>query len=251
MKYKMVKTKDVRFFMQATDDLINRPMGTEGMGLMCGPPGTGKTTTLAFCANVFDGIYMRAVSCWTVTSMLADLCRFFGGVRMHRRADMVCYIVEELTKENRPVRPIFLDEADYCLKHDEMIESLRDIYDLSGCPVILIGMEDFARRIRENEKVARRITQWIEFKGVDIEDTAKVASECCEVELASDLIEYLHKETMGNIGRLIIGLRKIETYAKVNNKSVIAASDWGERPLYFDQPTFVRKKKRNYHPKGV
>ena len=164
---------------------------------------------------------------------------------MLRRADMVNYIVEELTKENRHLRPIFIDEADYCFRQYEMVDSLRDIYDLSGCPVILIGMEDIARRVRENARIARRITQWIEFNGVDIEDTAKVAAECCEVELGSDLLEYLHKETMGNIGRIIIGLAKIETFAKANKKSIISASEWGDRPLYFDQPSFVRRKKYN------
>lgn len=245
MKHEMVKTKDVRRFMQSVEDLLNRPMGTEGMGLLWGPPGTGKTTALAYVANVYDAVYVRAVGCWTVTSMLGDLCRELGGKRMLRRSDMVEFIVEELTKDGRQTRPIFIDEADYCFRQFEMIDSLRDIYDLSGCPVILIGMEDIARRIRTHERIARRITQWIEFKGLDLDDTEHVASEVCEVTLAQDLVRHLHKETGGNIGRIIIGLTKIEKFALANGLKIATCGDWGDRPLYFDQPTFGRKKTAN------
>ncbi len=245
MRHEMVKTKDVRRFMQSVEDLLNRPMGTEGMGLLWGPPGTGKTTALAYVANVYDAVYVRAVGCWTVTSMLGDLCKELGGKRMLRRSDMVEFIVEELTRDGRQPRPIFIDEADYCFRQFEMVDSLRDIYDLSGCPVILIGMEDIARRIRTHERIARRITQWIEFKGLDLDDTTQVANEVCEVRFTDDLSRHLHKETGGNIGRIIIGLTKIEKFALTNGLDVISLAQWGDRPLYFDQPTFGRKKVTN------
>jgi len=241
MKHKMAMTKNMRRFLQAIDDLLNRPQGTEGMGLLWGPPGEGKTTSVAYVANVYDGIFVRAVGCWTVTSMLGDLCRELGGKRMLRRSDMVEYIVHELTRDGRAPRPIFIDEADYCFRQFEMVDSLRDIYDLSGCPVILIGMEDIARRIRTNERIARRITQWIEFKGLDLEDTSMVASDCCEVALQTDLVRHLHRETGANIGRIIIGLSKIEQFAKTNGFSTVSLAQWGDRPLYFDQPSFGRK----------
>lgn len=249
MKHKTVKTKDVRKFLNAIQDLLNRAMGTEGMGLLWGPPGTGKTTTMVFMVNLFNGIYVRALGCSTVTSILGDLCRELGGERKLRRSDMVEYIVDKLTKDDQgeplPPRPIFIDEADYCFRQFEIVDSLRDIYDLSGCPVILIGMEEIAKKIKEQGRFARRITQWIEFNGLDLEDTAQVARECCEVELSPDLIEYLHRETKGNIGRCIIGLTKIEQYARANRLDKISAEQWGERPLYFDQPIFGRKKNGN------
>jgi len=242
MKHVMANTNNMRRFTQAIDELLNRPIGTEGMGLLWGSPGEGKTTAVAYVHNVYDGIFVRAVGCWTVTSMLGDICKELGGQRMLRRSDMVEYIVHELTRDGRNPRPIFIDEADYCFRQFEMVDSLRDIYDLSGCPVILIGMEDIARRIRTNERIARRITQWVEFKGLDLEDTALVSFECCEVTLTRDLIEHLHKETGANIGRTIIGLNKIEKFALNNGLSTISAAQWNNQPLYFDQPTFCRKK---------
>lgn len=243
MKHKMVQTKDLRRFMQSIDELLNRPQGTEGMGLLWGPPGTGKSTSIAFVANMYEGIYVRALGCWTVTSMLGTLCEELGGKRKLRRADMVDFVVGELTKNNAKPRPIFVDEADYCFRQFDMIDSLRDIYDLSGCPVILIGMENIARDIREHDRIARRITQWIEFSGLDMDDARQVAKELCEVEIKPDLVQYIHQQTNGNIGRIVIGLTKIEKYAEANGMKSVSADQWAEKPLYFDQPSFGRKKK--------
>jgi len=254
MRHKTVKIKDVRNFRQAIDDLLDRPAGTEGMGVLWGPPGTGKSTSLAYFTNQYDGIFIRALTCSTVTSILGDICTALGWVsdnpnkkRMLRKADMVDYIVRKLTcgDAGDPVpaaRPIFVDEADYCFRNFELMDILRDIYDLSGCPVIFVGMEDIARKIKEQGRFARRITQWIEYKGLDQEDTFLVAQECCEVEQTADLLEYVHRETAGNIGRLIIGLTRVERYAKANGINLVTREIWGDRPLFFDQPVFGRKK---------
>lgn len=236
-------TKDVRRFIQGVDALLNRPSGTEGLGLLWGYPGLGKTTSVALIANMYDGIFVRALRAWTVTSMLGALCKEMGGRRMCRRSDMVEFIVEELTKPGTLPRPILIDEADYLFKDFDMVDTLRDIYDLSKCPVILIGMEDIARQIRTKETVARRITQWVEYEGLDLEDTHMVAKECCEVPISNELIEYVHKETGGNIGRIIIAYERIEKFAKTNGiPGGVTLAQWGNQPLYFDQPTFAGRK---------
>ncbi|ABK99987.1 AAA family ATPase [Pelobacter propionicus] len=243
MRHVMATTKNMRKFMQAVDDLLSRPMGTEGMGLLWGAPGEGKSTAVARVCDQFNGIYVRAVGCWTVTSMLGDLCRELGGDRKLRRKDMIEFIVYELKKDNCTPRPIFIDEADYCFRQFDMVDALRDIYDLSGCPVIMIGMEDIAKKIKTNARIARRITQWVEFKGLDLEDVKTVARECCEVEISSDLAIHLHKECNANIGRVIIGLTKIEKQAKTSGLTVMDCAAWGNKPLYYDQPSFSRRSK--------
>ncbi len=243
MKHVLALTKNVRKFMQATDDLLNRPIGTEGMGILEGEPGEGKSTAVARVCDKFDGIYVRAIGCWTVTSMLGDICRELGGERKLRRSDMLEFIIHELRKDNRPSRPIFIDEADYCFRQFEMVDSLRDIYDLSGCPVILIGMEDIAKKIKLNTRIARRVTQWVNFCGLDLDDVKTVAVDCCEVAISDDLAQYLHKECNANIGRIIIALTKIEKQAKATGAIIMDCATWDNRPLYFDQPTFSKRSK--------
>lgn len=240
MKHAMAKTKNVQRFIASVDSLMNAPAGTERCGLLWGDPGEGKTTTVAYVANLYDAIFVRAVGCWTVTSMLGELCKELGGHRMCRRSDMIEYICKQLA--DKP-RPIFIDEADYLFNQDVMLDAVRDIYDLSQCPVILIGMEDIARKIQQKSRFARRITQWIEFTGIDLSDARVVVTQCADVQIDDDLLQHLHKEASGNIGRIIIGLARIETMAKSSRLECINLNQWDGRALFYDQPVFGRKKK--------
>jgi DNA transposition AAA+ family ATPase len=219
---------------------MNATPGTEKCGLLWGDPGEGKTTAVGYCANLYDAIFVRAVGCWTVTSMLGELCKELGGHRMCRRSDMIEFICRQLAEKQRPV---FIDEADYLFSQDTMLDAVRDIYDLSGSPVILIGMEDIARKIQNKSRFARRITQWIEFNGLDLDDAQTVVRECTEIAIDDDLLHHLHKVSAGNIGRIIIGLSRIEVMAKTSRLESVSLRQWGDRPLFYDQPVFGRKAK--------
>ncbi|MFZ2948935.1 MAG: AAA family ATPase [Desulfuromonadaceae bacterium] len=164
MKHKLASTKNVRRFQTALRELRDRPLGVEGMGLLWGKPGEGKTTIIAHSANETDGVYLRANAGWTVTSMLQTLVRELGGTPGNRRAPMMDWCFDKLRGGKRP---IFVDEADYLFRQTEMLDALRDVYDETGSPVILIGMEDIARTIQNNGRFARRITAWIQFNGLD------------------------------------------------------------------------------------
>lgn len=242
MRHTMAMTKNMRRFMNAVEELMNRPQGTEGMGLLWGEPGEGKSTALAFVVNAKSGVFVRAVSSWTVTTMLGKIAEELGGHRMLRRADMIDFIVQKLAENPRP---IFVDEADYLFKQLEMVDSLRDIYDMSGCPVILCGMEEIGRRIQAHARFARRVTQWIEFEGIDLQDARTLADTICEVAISDDLLRHLHKEARGNIGRMVIGLTKIERMAKANGLDEVDFDQWAERPLFYDQPVFSARSKSN------
>ena len=235
MLNKIAMTKDVSRFLFAVDELLNRPQGTEGMGLLWGEPGTGKTTAVTLAAIQHHGLYMRAGMCWTVTSMLGEFCIALGGRRMLRKQDMVNFIVEKMVEDPRP---IFVDEADYLFGQMAMFDVLRDIYDQSGCPVILIGMEEIARQLQNHSRIARRITQWIELTGADFEDTRKVAETYCDIRVADGLLAYLHQQSKGNVGRIVIGLGKIEKLARELDVPEVDLAAWGEQPLFYDQPTF-------------
>lgn len=239
MKHDMAMTKNVRRFMAAVNDLRDRPLGVEGMGLLYGEPGEGKSTVIAYTANAVDGKYVRANACWTVTSMLQEISHELGLDKLSRRAPMIQQITKSLMEHPRP---IFIDEADYLFRQVDMLDALRDIYDLSiGSPVILIGMEEIARKIQTNGRFARRITQWIEFKGVDLGDARTLADTVSEVRVADDLLHHLHKAARANVGRMVVGLSKIEKLGRTNGLKEVGLQDWDDRPLFYDQPTFGKK----------
>jgi DNA transposition AAA+ family ATPase len=241
MKHELASTKNVRRFQTAMRELRDRSLGVEGMGLLWGKPGEGKTTIIAHTANQTGGIYMRANAAWTVTSMLQTLVRELGGTPGNRRAPMMEWCFEKLRGGSRP---IFIDESDYLFRQTEMLDALRDVYDETGSPVVLIGMEDIARTIQNNGRFARRITAWIQFNGLDIEDARTVANTVCEIILEDDLLEYLHQEAGANIGRMVVGLSRIERFAKASGLDSVSRAAWNDRELFYDQPNFNKGRKR-------
>ena len=238
MRHEMAMTTNVRRFLAAVRELNDRPLGVEGMGLLWGQPGEGKSTTVAFATNTLDGIFLRANACWTVTSMLGALMIELGQPAGRYRAPMIDASVRCLMENPRP---IFIDEADYLLRQTDMLDVMRDIYDSTGSPVCLIGMETMARKVQTNGRFARRITQWVEFRGITINDTRTLADTICEVAVEDDLLQRLHDAAKANIGRMTTGLSRIEQLSRINKLESVNLAQWGDRPLFFDQPNFRRK----------
>lgn len=231
MRNKVVLTSNVDAFMGALRTLQTRSEREEGMGLLWGLPGEGKSTTISHVAIRTDAIFLRARVTWTVSTMLRALSKEMQLEEGRYRDPMIERIVESLS---RLPRPIFIDEADYLFRQTDMLDALRDIYDDTKVPIILVGMEDIARKIRSHyrfNRFERRITQWIEFKGLSLGDVRKVARELCEVELEDDLIEHIHKQTEGNIGNVVIALAKVEKFGSMNALPLVTLADYGSRPL--------------------
>ncbi|MFH1857322.1 MAG: ATP-binding protein [Candidatus Omnitrophota bacterium] len=244
MKYELAKTKNVRTFLAVLNDLRVRPMGVEGMGILWGRPGEGKSTVLAYATNIFNGIFIRAKRSWTMTSLLEAIIFELHGVPGRRRSQMEDWIEKKLM-EFREERIILVDEADYLfsssMASSDMLDVLRDIYDTTGTPIILAGMENIARRIQEEGRFARRITSWVEFQGIDLDDARIVADTICEVGVADDLLAHLHRECKASIGNIVPALSRIENLGKTTGIKTVDMAAWGDRPLYFAQPKFRRQ----------
>src|SRR5258708_29778791 len=90
-------------------------------------------------------------------------------------------------------------------------------------------MRNFKQGVMERGELAGRISQWVEFQPVDLEDSELVATELCEVRVTDDLIERVHKSAGGEIRRIVVGLWRIEQFARKKNLSKVSAADWGDR----------------------
>jgi len=241
MKHEMAMTTNVRRFLAAVRELTDRFYGSEGMGLLWGLPGEGKSTTVAYATNTLDGIFLRANACWNVTALLQALCLELGQPRGRFKNPMIDACGKCLMEQPRP---IFIDEADYLLRQPDMLDVMRDIYDNTGSPVLLIGMETFARKVQTigEGRFARRVSQWVEFRGISQADARTLADTICEVGVEDDLLFALYDAARANIGRMTLGLSRIEQFARVNKLKSVSLKQWGDRPFFFDQPTFRRKR---------
>ncbi|MBK5274587.1 MAG: ATP-binding protein [Desulfuromonadales bacterium] len=251
MRKNFAITKNARRVLFAVNTLNSSSHGTERMGLLYGMPGEGKSCTADWCIDKTDGIVIRAKRCMTMTSFLQELATELRCPEKTRRSNRSAVIIDSVIEHlNERPRPLFVDEIDtffspHNLKNgNNILETIRDIHDSVSVPILLIGEENSAINVQENSRFARRVTQWIELKGIDLEDTKTVATTICEATVADDLLDHLYQEAGGNIGRIVIALDAIERHCKAAGVAEMDVKEWSGKALFFDQPAFARKRGR-------
>jgi hypothetical protein len=125
VKTTIAQTKNLVQISEAAEALASRTPGLPGIGLVWGMTGAGKTTAACWLRDRVNAIFVRAYATWTPSAMLGAICLEAGLPRRGSCAAMVEAIVGRL------------------------VETLRDIHDVSFQPLILIGMADFHRRVSQ------------------------------------------------------------------------------------------------------
>jgi DNA transposition AAA+ family ATPase len=234
MRPVMATVKNVKRFVYGVNELVERSHVLEGLGVVSGNAGTGKTTTIAFTRNRFNAVAVECSINWGVKDMLQDLAY---ELHLSTEGTVVSLQRDVIEKLRKTRRPIFLDEADKILpkrKSDwrkpsvtRRIETLREIYDRSKVPLVFIGEELSARILDAEAHFQRRITQRVEFGGLDADDVRTVAEAVCEVEVGADLLAQLSGASEGIVDRVVRGLDQVEKFARVNGLARVDLSHWG------------------------
>jgi DNA transposition AAA+ family ATPase len=230
MRYKIVTTKNIVSLSSGFQESQRREAGIPRMGLIYSPTGFGKTTAAAWLVNRENGIYVRAVSLWSPTTMLLAITAELSIASPRFSAQALQAIVDQMKLRQRP---LFIDEADYLFHNPRMIDAARDIHDLSGLPVWLIGSQKLEKQIAQRKIVAGRISQWVKFLPCDSDDTQLIAKELCLVEVQADLLEQLHKAAKGSIRLITVGLSRVEAFARIQRWETINAQQWANQPFFF------------------
>lgn len=237
MKHKTLPVKNVNRLKAAGDALISRSLGMPGLGIVWGPTGYGKTTAVAWFVAQCHGVYVRALRLWSPKGMLAAIARELDiDVRGMNNGEVVDALIRRLAETGRP---LFIDEADYIIESRRLLDTLRDIHDMSTCPVILIGMHGIEKRIKGNEQFTGRIAQWVPFQGIDHEDARLLADGLCEVGVSDDLLEALHQAASpangsgAEIRRMVVGLAHIEGHARRRGLQAMTLADWPKGADFF------------------
>lgn len=232
MKKKIVMVNNVLRLSEAGEALIHRTPGADGMGLIHGETGYGKTTAVTWYVNRCNGVYVRALALWTPASMLGTVLRELGRAPRGSCARMMEEIIEALALSNRP---LFIDEADYLVESKRMTETLRDIHDMATVPVILIGMGGIDQRLAHRKQLTGRVLQDVRFTKLSTADAAQLAAELCEVSIQPDLLQVLTKATDGSARLLVVALSRVEKRARAMGLSAIGLKDWGKRDFFTGQ----------------
>ena len=212
-----VKTQNVRNFIGLVENLINKPKNIPKMGLVYGDPGLGKSQTALWLACKYDGIYLRVSNLMTGRWLLEKIVKELDEIPRFLTSDNFNIVVKKL-KQNQQV--IFIDEIDYLMNNYKTIETMRDIHDETGCPIIFIGMGLAHRKLERYKHLYDRFSEILKFETFGVNDLSQIINQLSEISFTPDAIEYIH--TKYNRFRQIVQLiNQMEIFAKDNNLAEI------------------------------
>ena len=207
----------------------DRPDHLPGIVTFSGPSGFGKSTAAAWAAAEHDAAYLEFRSVWTKKAFLESFCHQLGLPKNGTMAQMTDMISEELALSQRPV---IYDEFDYCVAKDGLVELVRDIYEQSKSPVILIGEENLPHKLQKWERFDGRILARSQAKPANLSD-ARALNKHYEpgIIVADDLLEDILHLARGSIRRIVTNLHDVRLFAQGEGLKQIGKKEWGDRPL--------------------
>ena len=212
-----VKTTNVKNFIGLVENLINKPKNIPKMGLVYGEPGLGKSQTALWLACKYDGVYLRASNLMTGRWLLEEMVKELDEIPRFLSSDNFNLVVKKL-KQNPQI--IFIDEIDYLMNNYKSIETLRDIHDETGCPIIFIGMSLAHRKLERYTHLYDRFSEILKFENFGINDLSQIFNQLSEVTFTLNAIEYIFSKY--NRFRQIVQLtNQMENFAKDNKLTEI------------------------------
>lgn len=215
----------------AVERLTNRTTGLPGLAAMYGPAGYGKTTAAVAVANESRAYFVQMRSAWTRKTVLEKVLLEMS-IKPHgtipQMLDQAC------TQLAASGRMLIIDEFDYCVKSDAMVELVRDLHEGAGAaPILLLGEEMLPQKLKRWERFHSRVLSWIPAQPVSAADAAALVPIYCPgVRVESDLLDHLVRISGGSVRRVSVNLAHIAEEAGLEGWASVSRETWDDRPLY-------------------
>lgn len=228
--------------LNVLDELVdksrNRALHLPGIVGFSGPSGFGKSTAAAYIAAMHQSYYIEVRSTWTKKAFLEALLQQMGLPPAKIVHQMMDQVTEELAASQRPV---IIDEFDNAVERG-LIELVRDMYEQSKSPIVIIGEERLPLKLIKSERFHGRIMEWSQALPADLSDARALNKHYTpDVTVKDDLLEKMVKTAGGSVRRIVTNLDRITQYAKGEGLSSIDAVKWGARELHTGAPPKLRE----------
>ena len=227
--------KNVSALMALIETLKDRPPGLPGLGVGSGHSGYGKTVAAQYCQNSYGATYIEMRHHWTAKGFCEALLIELGVARpkgtISRMMTEICNRIGD-----DPDRPLIIDEADKLVDRHS-IELVRDIYETTQAPVVLIGEELLPSKLEEYERVHNRVLDWVLFQPCDAEDTRALADLLCpKLYIGPPLLERIRTQTQGRARRIATTLHEVAQFARLKGVESIDVETFEGRIFTGDAP---------------
>ncbi|WP_164561560.1 AAA family ATPase [Nitratidesulfovibrio vulgaris] len=214
----LIETDNVTRLRAAVKQAEDTERGRPGMVAVWGEAGAGKTIAAHSLYAQRGGVFLRAMEGMSQHAFLQELCWEVKGTRPHGshrcRADILRALEEDPAT-------VYVDEAD---RLDlRRLEDLRDIHDITGCPVVLIGEQHLPGKLAERTRIDDRIPEEyrVPFSGITPRDVSLFALEAAEIVLTPGAAGLIHKQAKGNFRRIHNLMLSVESAARAHDTTEV------------------------------
>lgn len=219
MRKNFVRTQNVKNFISLMNSVQNKPEGVPKMALVYGEPGLGKSRVALWWAVKNDAVYLRSSNMMSGRWLLEELVEQLGELPQHKSSELFNQAVNQLVDNPRP---LIIDEIDYLLSDSKSIETIRDIYDVTNTPIILIGMNKADRKLKRYRHIYDRFSEVLKFETFSYEEVKLIIQELSEAEIEESAVKLIHNQA--NRFRQIVNIiSKAEKISRANSNILITA----------------------------
>lgn len=223
MQNKFVEIKNAKRFRSAIAHIHHHNLkGVERMCLIYGDPGLGKTETAIQYAAGNGAVFLRMRKLMNARWLLRDLVRELGDYPVRFTEGLFNQVVELLERKKKT---LILDEVDYFTSDSKVTETLRDIHDITGTPMVFIGMSQADKRLKRYPHLYDRFVEVVKFQPLDREDIELMVKELSNINFGEDAIDKIVELSEGKIRRVLSLIHRAEYVAQVNKVKSVTAKD--------------------------
>lgn len=222
MKEKFVNTKNVKKFLQVVQKANHKKIGMERMALIYGKPGYGKTEAAVRYAAQSGAVVVRMKELMKGRWFLRELIWELGQSPEWTTEAIFKQITESLKEKPKT---IIIDEIDRVGSSSQLLETIRDIHDVSKVPVILIGEDQADKKLMRMSRLYDRLIAVTKFEPLDQEDVKDFAKEVSNIRFEQDAIEKITQDSEGKIRKVVSLIHDAEDIAEKLQHTSVGAKD--------------------------
>lgn len=218
MRDKFVITENVSRGVSALAAVEESVRVSPGRGLVLvdGRTGVGKTEFLKwFHVQNRRTVFLRSFKEWSASWMIEDITLALGLPSKNIMKANLRQLIGEL--ERQP-RMLLIDEGDRVIRRESLLETIRDLHDATGVPIVLVSEGSGAKMLaRKSDRTWGRVGQVVDFTNLSVADVQMLGKELCDLEIPRREAEIIHQDSDGGAFRQVVGaLEKVEGLVKAN-----------------------------------
>jgi DNA transposition AAA+ family ATPase len=227
----IVPLRNVMSMVTLVQRVIDREPRLPGLAVFFGYSGFGKSTAMAYSANVFGAAHVEVRSTWTKKDLCLAILEELEIPAPKQLSKMVDLIGKQLGHSGQP---LFIDEADRLITRN-LLDLVRDIHDIAqtntfrgaGANIIMVGEEELPTELSRTERFHGRIFDSVAAKEAAIEDVDHLAPRyAAGIGIEFELKDALLAASRHSIRRVCSNLAAVKECALMEGLTTVSKEAW-------------------------